>query len=72
MQRPKLTPLLLTFALATSGCASSGKVACPPPAKLPPVPAELMQEPTYDKQILEVFSESGETALPTSESSNPF
>lgn len=47
--------LLLIFALATSSCASVG-----PPAKqalvcpaLPPVPANLMQEPQTEKKVLD-------------------
>lgn len=55
MRKPIASALLLTFAL--SGCASvpSGAVTCP---KLPPVPASLMQPPTYGQKARAVLLET--------------
>lgn len=48
----------LTFGLAISGCASNGAavkpVACP---VLPPVPASLLQAPTFEQQVRETLFE---------------
>lgn len=49
-----LTALLLTCALGTSGCATSGRAAkpavCPEPAEVPP---SLMQPPRYESGLRE-------------------
>ena len=55
MPKYALASLLLTFAL--SGCASapSGDVKCP---ALPPVPASLMQPPTYGQKARAILLET--------------
>lgn len=75
MYKPKQVLLWLTCALAIAGCASNGPVVCPPPIsppKLQPVPADLMQKPTYYRQVLDEFLESPAPAKPTSKASRPF
>lgn len=57
--------LWLICVLAISGCASSGGAAqCPPPEKLPPVDAAMMQAPTFEKQVREILFESPPPVTP--------
>lgn len=68
MHKLLLTALLLTCALATSGCARTGKDVKPPPAcpQPPPLPQVLATPPNYEHRLrLELF-DSEPSATPTS------
>lgn len=64
--------LLTSFGLALSGCASNGAavkpVVCP---ALPPLPATLMNSPSFGTQIRGVLLESGTPPTHGSEDSKP-
>jgi len=64
-----LIVLLLTFGLAISGCASNGGVVqCP---VLPPIPASLMVEPTFEQQARQTLFEPEQKPTTGSSRSNP-
>ena len=72
MQNVKLTSLLPIIALALCACATPAATACKPldvpPAKLPPPPAEVMEErpANFQERLVNFFSLSAEkpTKLP--------
>lgn len=64
--------LFLIFALAVSGCKTTGEhvklpVECP---KIPEAPAWLMQEPQLEKEIESIFWEEDDTTMSGSEDYN--
>ena len=62
--------LSLTCVAALSGCKTTGhaRVECP---VLSPVPASLMQEPTYGKQARQTLLQPPTSATPKSGDSKP-
>lgn len=71
MRNASRLALWLTFALAISGCATTGGgvkplPACPLP---PPPPANLMQSPEYEKRLRDELFESEPRPTPKSEGS---
>lgn len=67
MRKLLLTGLLLTFAMAISGCVNSGAAVRPPPVcpRLQPASPALMQPPTLEQKIR---SELFETPAPAGSS----
>jgi len=66
--KPAAPLLWLALSLALSSCASTGKPAsgnCPAPVRMPELPPSRFQAPTYERQTLDVFSESAEVVTPT-------
>lgn len=57
MRKLTLIVLLLTFALAVSGCVTTGTHASPPPScpVLQEVPAPLMQTPNFEQRTKDRF-----------------
>lgn len=68
MYNKTLTALLLICVLAIYGCASNGVAVKPPPVcpVPPPVPASLMQAPTYEQQVRQQLFELPPTQTPAS------
>lgn len=65
--KPVRLALWLLLSLGSFGCASTGNPAsgsCPAPVRLPAIPQERMKAPTYERQILDTFSESAEAVTP--------
>lgn len=62
MRNARATLLCAIFALAISGCASSGKAAKPAPDGTCPMPQEppasLMATPSYEQQVRAILFES--------------
>lgn len=68
MRRLLLMILSLACVLAMPSCASTGKVASPPPScpRPQPIPAALTVEPDYARQICELFFTSRDCVKHTS------
>lgn len=63
--------LLLTYALALSGCAANGKVVAPSCPRLADPPPEVMETPDFEKRVREILFESDENTTPSSPPAKP-